>query len=123
VCLGLAALPTISPVADKELETECVDLHTWLETNAQISEVHLVLFGVGKKQGKMASNREEKVIIEWREVGELIDEHLRNTFSARAFSSDAVLCRLGKKFVGKLTQPSLEHGSDDVDIVEVVLLE
>jgi hypothetical protein len=123
VCLGLATLPTISPVADKELETEGVDLHTWLETNAQISEVHLVLFGVGEKEGEVASNSEEKVIVEWREIGELINEHLGNTFSARAFSSDAVLCSLGKEFVGKLTQPGLEHGADDVDIVEVVLLE
>jgi hypothetical protein len=47
VLLSLTTLPTVSPVFDKPLETEHVDLHTWLEANAQIVEVHLVLVGVG----------------------------------------------------------------------------
>ena len=47
VLLSLTTLPTVSPVFDKPLETEHVDLHTWLEADAQIVEVHPVLIGVG----------------------------------------------------------------------------
>ncbi len=35
---------------------------------------------------------------------------------------DAVLGGLGKQFVGQFTEPSFEHGADDVDVVEIVLL-
>jgi hypothetical protein len=37
-------------------------------------------------------------------------------------SRNAVLCGLRKEFVGEFTEPGLEHGTDDVDIIEVILL-
>jgi hypothetical protein len=48
--LVLAAFPAISPVANQKLEAEGIDLHAWLEADAQISKVHLVLVGMGQKQ-------------------------------------------------------------------------
>ncbi len=44
----LAAFPAFSPFTDEEFETEGINLHARLEANAQISEVHLVLVGVGE---------------------------------------------------------------------------
>lgn len=42
----LATLPAVSPITDEELEAVGINLHTRLETDAEISEVHLVLLGV-----------------------------------------------------------------------------
>ena len=36
--------------------------------------------------------------------------------------SDTILGSLGKQLVRKFTEPSLQHGADDVDIVEITLL-
>jgi hypothetical protein len=47
---------------------------------------------------------------------------LGDFLGASVCSGDAVLCGLGEQFVGKFTEPSLEHGADDVNIVEVILL-
>lgn len=46
--LCLAAFPAIPPVHDQEFEAKRVNLHARLETDTQISEVHLVLVGVGE---------------------------------------------------------------------------
>jgi len=42
--LGLVptALPTLAPVAHQKLEAKGVNLHAWLEADAQIPEIHLV---------------------------------------------------------------------------------
>ena len=41
-----ATLPAILPVTDKELKAERVNLHARLETDAEVSVVHLVLVDV-----------------------------------------------------------------------------
>lgn len=51
---GLAAFPTISPIADQEFEAKGVDLHTRLETNTQVSEIHFVLLRVGEEKREVA---------------------------------------------------------------------
>ena len=43
--LGPAALPAISPVQDKKLKAEGINLHARLEADAQVTIIHLVLFG------------------------------------------------------------------------------
>jgi len=51
VCLlGLAALPTVSPITDKKLEAEGVNLHAWLKADTEVAIVHLVLFGVREEE-------------------------------------------------------------------------
>jgi hypothetical protein len=47
---GFAAFPTISPIADQKFKAEGVDLHTGLETNTQVSEIHFVLLRVGEEK-------------------------------------------------------------------------
>lgn len=48
--LILAALPAVSPVAYEESEAEGINLQARLETDAQISVVHLVLVGMGEEK-------------------------------------------------------------------------
>lgn len=67
-----AALPAVLPVADEEIEAECVDLHAWLEADAKIAIVHLVLVNIGMQEVEMTGDGEEEVIIVWREFGELV---------------------------------------------------
>jgi hypothetical protein len=71
----------------------------------------------------VASNSEEKVVVEWREVGELINERLRNCFLASMCPGNAVLRGLREQFVGEFAEPCLEHRADDIDIVQIILLE
>ncbi len=120
--LGLASLPVIPPVADQELEAESVDFHAWLEANAQISEIQFVLLGVSEKEGQVASYGEEEIVVEWREIGELIDKHLRDALGAGALSIYAILRLFGEKLIREFAEPGFEHRADYVDIVEVVLL-
>lgn len=60
---GPTPLPTIFPVADKEIEAKGVDLHTRLETDAQIAVVHLVLVDVRMEEVEMAGNGEEEIVV------------------------------------------------------------
>lgn len=112
-----APLPALSPIADKKFEAKRINFHARLEANTQVSVVHLVLVRVGKEKGKVAGNGEKKIVIEGREVGQLVDEHLRNCHRAGTLTRNALLNNLGEKFVGKSSQPVLEHGTNDVDIV------
>lgn len=99
---SLATLPTISPVADEELEAEGINLHARLEANAQVSIIHLVLLGVRKEKREVAGNGEEEVVVEGREVREFVDEQLRDLLRASAFTGNSVLCSLWKEFIWKL---------------------
>jgi hypothetical protein len=45
VFLGPAALPAVSPIQDKKLETKGVDFDGRLEANAKIVVVHLIELG------------------------------------------------------------------------------
>lgn len=69
----------------------------------------------------MAGDGEEEVVIERRQLGKLILQHLRCGFGALALLLDAVLDRLWKDLVRKLTQPVLEQRSNDVGIVQIVV--
>lgn len=84
--LVFAALPAISPVADQKLETECINLHTGLETNAQVLEVHLVLVRMSQQKTEMTGDGKEEIILEWREVGKFVNQKLRNLVRASAFA-------------------------------------
>jgi len=118
VLLCLATFPAISPIADKEFETESINLHAWLETDAKIPVVHLILVGVGEEQGKVACDGEEKI----GQIRKLIYQHLGNRLSALTLSSNAVLGSLGKELIWQLTEPGLEHGANDVNIIEIIFL-
>lgn len=45
LCLILATYPAITPITHQKLEAKGINLHAWLETDAQIPKVHLVLIG------------------------------------------------------------------------------
>lgn len=64
-CFSFAALPAVSPITDKELEAEHVNFHAWLEANAEITEIHLVLLGMGEQKGQVASDGEEEIVVKW----------------------------------------------------------
>jgi len=123
ICLGLASLPAVSPALDQPPETQCINSHAWLEANAQVAVVHLVFVGVSQEKRKVAGNSKEKIVVEWREIRELINEHLRDCIGGTVMClSDTILGSLGEQLVRKFTEPSLQHGADDVDIVEITLL-
>jgi hypothetical protein len=100
VFLCPTALPAVAPIQNKELEAESVNLDGRLEADAQIIVVHLVELGAGVQQADVAGNGEEEVIVEWRELGELVLEHLWCGFCALTFSLDLGLNFLGEYFVG-----------------------
>ena len=70
----------------------------------------------------MAGDSKEEVVLERRQVREFVDEELRHGFGVGAFSGDAVLRLLWEQFVWQFAEPSLEHGADDIDIVQIFLL-
>lgn len=70
----------------------------------------------------MAGDGEEEVVVVGWEFGQLIFEHLRNLVGALAFVLNADLRIFRKEHVGQVTQPGLEHGADDVDVVEIRLV-
>lgn len=57
------SLPTILPVADQEMETIGVNLHTWLEAYTKIAVVHFVMVDVGMEKVKVAGDSEKKVVM------------------------------------------------------------
>lgn len=67
-----AALPTILPVADKEVEAERINLHAWLEANAEIAIVHLVVVDIGMKETQVAGDGKQKVVVVRRELRQFV---------------------------------------------------
>ena len=53
---------------------------------------------VGMKQAEMTGDGEEKVVVPWRQVGELVAKHLRHFGGVRVCSSDASLSDLWQNF-------------------------
>jgi len=88
LALGPAPLPAILPVAHEELEAEWIHLHAWLKADAEVLIVHFVLVGVHVKKTDVAGDGKEDVIVERRQLGELIFHHLRRIFSTSTCSSD-----------------------------------
>lgn len=104
-CFCLAAFPAISPFANEEFEAKCVNLHTRLEANAEVAKIHLVLFGMCEEQTQVAGDCKEQVVVEWRQIRQLVDKQLRNLVGSGTLSSDAILGFLWEQFVGQLTEP------------------
>lgn len=71
----------------------------------------------------MACDSEKEVIVEGRKVGELVDEILRDFCGAWILPLDLLLSYFWEEFIWEFTQPSLKHGANDVDIVEVLAFE
>lgn len=46
-----------------------------------------------------------------------------HSLGAGAFASYPLLRRFGKDFVGEFAEPGLQHGADNIDVVQVVLFE
>lgn len=70
----------------------------------------------------MARNGKEKIVIEWWEVRELLDQQFGHLFCSGAFPGDSILGLFRKELIGKFTKPSFEHRANNVDIIQVVLL-
>ncbi len=121
--LGPAPLPAIAPVADKEVEAEGVDAEAGLEADAEVFVVHAVLIDVGVQQAEVAGDGEEEVVVPGWEGGEGVFEHLGHFGCAGALHGDAVLGFFWEDFVREFAEPGFEHGADDVDVVEFVLVE
>jgi hypothetical protein len=71
----------------------------------------------------VACDSKEEIVLEGREVGEFVNKELGDSFGVGAFSGNAVLGLLREQFIGEFAQPSLEHGTDDINIVQVFLFE
>ena len=59
------SLPAVAPIANQELKAQRIDLHTWLETDAQVLIIHLVLLSVRVQQTDVACDGEKEVVIVW----------------------------------------------------------
>jgi hypothetical protein len=124
--LGYTAVPAILPIQNKPREASVVNLETRHEAHAEVIEGHLIFVGCVEKHGDVGGDGEEKIVVEWRKFGKLF----LKDFWSRAFGvllanflNDRVLHRLREDFLGEITKPRLEHGRDDVDIVELGLVE
>lgn len=92
-----------------------------MKANAQIVVVHLVELGTRVQKADVAGDGKEEVVIEGRQLGKLILQHLRCGFGTLAFLLDAVLDCLGEDFIRELTEPVLEQRPNDVRVIEVVV--
>ena len=64
VFLRPTALPAISPIQNKELEAERINLDSRLEADAQVVVVHLVELGTRVQQANVAGDRKQEVVVE-----------------------------------------------------------
>lgn len=116
-----ASLPAVTPIENKELEAESVDLDGWLEADTQVVIVHFVELRTRVQKADVAGDGEEQIVVEGWQLGKLILQHLRRGLRALALLLDAVLDRLGEDLVRQLTKPVLEQRTDNVGVVEVVI--
>lgn len=93
--LGPATLPTALPVTHQELETKGVYAHTRLKANTQVAVVHLVLVDVRVQQAEMARYGKEKVVVEWRQLRQLVPQQLWRRGRARTLVRNQCLRVLG----------------------------
>jgi hypothetical protein len=69
----------------------------------------------------VAGNREEEIIVEWWQLGQLILQHLRCRFSTLTFLLDPGLGCFGEDLVRQLSQPVFEQRADNIGIIEIVV--
>jgi hypothetical protein len=112
-------LPAVAPIQDEELEAEGINLDSRLKADTEVVVVHLVELGARVQKADVASDREEQVVVERRQFGELILEQLGCSLGTLTFSLDLSLDLLRKDLVGQLSQPALEKRADHVGIVEI----
>jgi len=91
ILLCPAPLPAVPPVQNQKLKAECINLDGRLETYTQVVVVHLVELGARMQQTDVAGDREQEIIVERGELGQLILEHLRCRFSPLTFLLDGCL--------------------------------
>ncbi len=116
------SLPTISPVADQELEAETVDSQTRLEADAEVGVIHFVFLHVGVQQAQVAGDGEEQVVIPRRKPRQLVLQELGDFLRSRTFPGNPRLGRFGEDLGREVAQPGFEHGADDVDIIQIMLV-
>lgn len=69
----------------------------------------------------MAGYREEQIVVEGRQLGQLVLQHLWRGFGTLALLLDPRLCSFGEDFVWELPEPVLEQRADNIGVVEVVV--
>lgn len=94
-----ATLPAVAPIEDEELEAKGVDLDGWLEADAQVVVVHLVELRARVQETDVAGDGKEKVIVERRQFGKLVFQHLGCGFGALTLLLDTVLNHLREDLV------------------------
>jgi hypothetical protein len=55
---------------------------------------------VGKEKAEVACDGKEEVVVEWRQVRELVDKQLWDLFGAITLTSNPFLSLLGEKLIG-----------------------
>lgn len=73
------------------------------------------------QQTDVAGDCKEKIVVERRQPGEFIFEHLRRRLSTLALLLYPSLSRFWEDFVRQLSQPVFEEGTDHVGVVQVVI--
>lgn len=83
-----------------------------VEATIQVVQSHLVLVLVLEQQTEMASDGEKEIVVERREMLELVAKYLGNKalvgYFARQLRCDAVLSILGEDVFGEFADPFLE---------------
>jgi hypothetical protein len=101
-------VPAVSPIQDQKLEAECVNLDRWLKTYTQVVVVHLVEFRTRMQKADMAGDCKEQIVVEGRQLGQLVLQQLGCGLCAHAFSLNLGLDLFWKYFVRQLSQPPFE---------------
>lgn len=71
------------------------------------------------QQADVAGDGEQEIVVEWRQLRQLVFQHLGRTLCTLTLLLDPRLNSLGKDFVGQLAQPVLEQRTNDVRVVQV----
>ena len=71
----------------------------------------------------MTCDREQQVIIPRRQPRQLVLEKIWHFFRSGALPSNFSLGLFGKYIRRQVSQPSFEHRTDNVDIIQIMLLE
>lgn len=109
---------------DQQFKARRIHLHARQDTDGQVHHRHLVLIAVFEDQRKMAGEREEKVVVVRGQVGEFINENLWDFgWFGAAGARNTVLCLFWEQLIREFSEPLLQEGTDNVDVVEIAFLE
>lgn len=127
--LSPTSLPTVAPISHEIVEQPSLQIETRANADRKIVEVHAVTLLVRQKQAEMTRDGEQKVVVEWRKLGQDVAKplwgglahHVEVRVLLLQLDSKGMLELLRENFAWKLAQPCLEHAANCVWVVKLAL--